>query len=118
MNAKTCSHHLCERRGELLPLTEFHSDRSRKDGRTPICKQCKARQAKQEWQARKDPEVQRKPSVRVYSAIKKGFRTRGQIERATGLDEDVISDALAELYDGDAVKIKRVDDEAYYEVAA
>lgn len=116
--SKLCADQKCDRKGESLPLGEFHRDSSRKDGRHHHCKRCKARQKAELWSARKNPEVQRKPSVRVYSAIEQGHRTREQIEAATGLDEDEVADALARLYDTAAVKIRRVLGEAEFHLAA
>lgn len=115
---KLCSDSQCDRKGKKLPLSEFHRDASRKDGKHHQCKRCKARQKAEAWRARKDPEVARKPSVRVYAAIQNGHRTREQIESATGLHEDEVSDALAKLYDIAAVKIRRVLGEAEFHLAA
>lgn len=115
---KSCLDPKCRRKDQLLPLTDFYRDNSRRDGYAYICKECKSRRASAERLAKKDPEVQRKPCERVYLAVRRGSRTREQIGEATKLDEDVISDALAELWDIGSVKIERVRGVAVFVAAA
>lgn len=58
------------------------------------------------------------PRERVRLAIARGKRTRDAIRLSTKLDYDVVMDLIAELWDSGTVRVKRVDGEAIFVLAA
>lgn len=131
---KACKDQLCTRKGQLLELTDFALNRSRDDGRNLYCLICSARRTHEyrtRLRAKKAAQkalLERKPMViapkqnprmKVFEAIQLGARTRKQIKQFTQLHWDQVTDSLAELcFDSRTVKIKRVGEEAVFEIAA
>lgn len=105
---KLCSDSQCRRKGELLGLSEFSAHRGKKDGLNIYCRHCTARRSAE----------RRKRTVfdSVVSAIERGHRTRERIKDLTELEEDVIADVLADLWDRSEIRI--VDGRYYLKVKA
>lgn len=118
-----------------LPIDEFGVCRSRPDGRNAYCKPCiraivnAGRQRIREMEAKQKAahaaqEIKRKhdvisprdgtPMERVQEAMCAGYRTRNEIELATKLSMDQVCDLLAELVAESAVRIERVDGDAWF----
>jgi hypothetical protein len=89
-NSRICPS--CRENG-AQPLDNFHRDKSRPNGRANWCKVCTHRKAAQPSNS----------TLTVKDAIRRP-RTREEIAKITGYDEDVIADVLASLWDtGQAV---------------
>lgn len=116
---KLCSDSQCDRKGRLLPLSEFGKNCRKKDRLSIYCRECSRRRNSEQWQLRKNRVYAetgakvRKPAkvdhvkvtADVLMAVENGHRTREQIEVATKLNEELIADALADLWDRDRVRI-------------
>lgn len=105
-------------------LSEFPKNRHNKSGRHSYCRKCSVRRANEsrmknkprydalraireaKRKKRAEHEAQQKLSIteRVYQEVIRGNATREGIQEATGFHEDVVSDALANLYDADLVR--------------
>lgn len=118
MKTKPCRDKRCERSGQPLPLSEFTKNRRNDDGHSDQCGECSRRRNREQYQRdqerkHEDPGVTRKArkvdheKVRgqVFTAIRSGYDTRDRIRRETRLNEEVISDALADLYDRNQIRI-------------
>lgn len=118
---KPCKDIKCERKGELLSLTDFPRNRRLEHGRHLYCRRCCQRRATESRRARGAREyTKRKPMVivgardpfafsKVYDAVCKGCKTREEIRAETQLHFDDIGEALTELvFECKAVRIERV----------
>lgn len=125
---KLCGDKQCTRANQLLSLDQFCVNKRREDQRNLYCKECSVRR-NQECRDRKRErrearlaaleakvrveKVERKPTKLspeelVTRELRKGPRTRDEIKEATELDEQIISDVLADHWDREAVRIIRV----------
>lgn len=109
---KLCRDKRCERSGQLLPLAEFTFNRRNDGGLSEYCCMCSRRRNRESYRtppgikARKRSSIdQSKVIALVTIAIRDGHRTRERIETETRLNEEVIADALAELYDRNQITI-------------
>lgn len=118
---KLCGDKQCTRFGERLPASAFTRNRNSRDGRNAYCTSCSVRrnrecrrrkrerkQARLVFKPAKLKAVKLSPEELVTQELRKGPRTRDEIKEATELDEDVISDVLADHWDREAVRIIRV----------
>lgn len=129
-SVKLCQDQSCERKGQLLALTEFPVNRNIKSGRHSYCKACSLRRCleyrermKPAWDAKKEAraaERRQKEQMkrdseragrisaidRVKNAIREGHNTREGIEAQTGFDEDTVADLVAQLWDRDQLRIQ------------
>lgn len=123
----------CPKCNTPLPLSEFGVCNARPDGRNLYCKGCACKMVavgrlrKQAWANRKPKPVavqllpdrprSERPTVvdRVFSAIRDGARTQGEMRAHTKLDEDQIANALMKLIlEHGLVGTRTEDDHRYY----
>jgi len=86
-------------------MSEFGIDRRASDGLNCYCRACVRAQGNKRNAAKRKPCVV-SPAEKVRHAIQRP-RTREEIEKITGYDEQIVSDVLAQMWDSGEARIDR-----------